>query len=89
VVAEISDGTILLMQSPVFSRVESTFEIPVDARLHLDDEAAQQLMNDLWTAGFRPTYGQDSKPIDQAIKAMESHIEDLRGITFHLLGGKK
>ena len=84
-----NNGCYSVMKSATFEDVKLGEEIPYDAHLHLCDDEAQQLMNDLWANGFRPTYSQDSKRDDLALKAQEAHIEDLRGITMQLLGRLK
>lgn len=41
--------------------------------IHLEREAAQQLMDDLWTAGIRPTH---AKSGDDLIEALRAHVTD-------------
>ena len=42
---------------------------------HLSEEAAQELMEDLWAAGFRPA---GAAPQDGETKALRDHLGDLR-----------
>lgn len=44
--------------------------------------AAQQLMDDLWTAGFRPSEGVGSAG---SLRAVEKHLADMRAIAFNRL----
>ena len=58
--------------------------------LKMSPASANELMNRLWEAGFRP----DPKFRDEsgAMDAKNSHIDDLRAIAFHVLkihGGEK
>ena len=50
--------------------------------IKLPFEAAQQLIDDLWNAGFRPA---NAKATDETTAAQRSHIEDLRSVTTRLL----
>jgi len=45
----------------------------------LDTDMAQQLMDDLWNCGLRPTEGTGSAG---ALKAVERHLEDMRTLVF-------
>lgn len=44
--------------------------------------AAQQLMDDLWAAGLRPTEGAGSAG---ALAATQKHLDDMRKLTFALM----
>lgn len=48
-----------------------------ESSLNIDDKSAQTLMDDLWTAGFRPTEGSGSAG---SLKATENHLNDFRKI---------
>jgi hypothetical protein len=50
--------------------------------LFLDRGGAQQLMDDLWRAGIRPS---DRKELPGETQALREHVSDLRKITFKLL----
>jgi hypothetical protein len=50
--------------------------------LLLDRGGAQQLMDDLWRAGIRPS---DRKELPGETQALREHVSDLRKITFKLL----
>ena len=53
------------------------------AALHITIEAANQLMDDLWRAGVRPTGVRNQSEL---VDAKDKHIDDLRAITTTLLG---
>ena len=57
-----------------FQTTKSTFTLRYDE--------AQILMDDLWNAGLRPTEGAGSAG---AMRAVESHLKDLRKIAFNRL----
>jgi len=48
----------------------------------LTKDQAQVLMDDLWTAGIRPTEGSGSAG---SLKATQDHLEDMRKIAFNRL----
>jgi hypothetical protein len=58
---------------------------PEDERRHFEPtfamsiQAAQMLMNDLWTCGIRPSNGQGSTG---QLDAVQSHLEDMRRLVF-------
>lgn len=60
-------------------RAEGAYREP---SLVIPDEAAQQLMNGLWHAGFRPNDGAGTLA---NIESLKSHLDDLRTIAFHAL----
>lgn len=51
----------------------------------LRDEMAQQLMDELWAAGLRPTEGTGSAG---SLAATERHLKDMQTITMGLLRGE-
>lgn len=55
---------------------------PSGGELRLDYDEAQQLMNELWLAGFRPENGAGALAHVESIKA---HLDDLRTVAFHAL----
>jgi hypothetical protein len=52
------------------------------AATHISNEAAQRLMDDLWTAGLRPVAGKQSEGVTEA---QAHHLEDMRTIVFDRL----
>jgi hypothetical protein len=51
--------------------------------LLMDDSQAQQLMDDLWQAGVRPTEGQGSAG---QLKSTENHLKDMQDMSKQMLG---
>lgn len=51
--------------------------------LSISDTAAQQLMDNLWTIGFRPSEGTGSAG---ALAATQKHLEDMRKLVFEVSG---
>jgi hypothetical protein len=64
--------------------VMERMETPVERKpsFHLRMDMAQVLMDDLWNCGIRPTEGTGSAG---ALRAVESHRDDLRKIVFKQL----
>ena len=54
----------------------------VEPMLRLEIQAAQQLMDELWQCGLRPTEGTGSAG---SLKATENHLADMKRIAFTLL----
>lgn len=51
--------------------------------LHIQHNEAQVLIDDLWSAGYRPTEGKGSAG---ALNATERHLADMQKIAFKKLG---
>lgn len=62
---------------------EGTIQPPT---LPISFESAQQLMDELWQIGIRPTNGAGS--VGQ-LAATEKHLEDMRVLAFHRSGAQK
>ncbi len=54
----------------------------IEPTLHIGMDEAQTLMDDLWSAGLRPTEGSGSAG---SLKATEKHLADMRKIAFKSL----
>jgi hypothetical protein len=54
----------------------------IEPTIRISRSEAQTLMDDLWSCGLRPTEGSGSAG---AMKAVESHVNDLRKIAFKAL----
>ena len=50
----------------------------------MDDNRAQELMDELWRCGVRPS---DGRRTDEAMGALGNHLEDMRKIAFRLFDG--
>jgi hypothetical protein len=61
--------------------VASGYQIEPFMRLHIQE--AQQLMDELWQCGLRPTEGTGSAG---SLKATEKHLEDMRLIAMKKIG---
>lgn len=59
------------LTEPVAEHIEPTFR--------LRDEACQDLMDQLWQVGFRPSEGSGSAG---ALAATQKHLEDMRRLVF-------
>lgn len=53
---------------------------------HLSGDTAQQLMDELWRAGIRPTEGAGSAG---SLAATKAHLEDMRTLVFHSMNTTK
>lgn len=65
-------------QPVVMTRVDPAERMP-DPMLHLDNDQAQQLMDELWRCGLRPTEGTGSAG---SLAATERHLADMRRLVF-------
>jgi hypothetical protein len=54
----------------------------IDPVLSIHPDVAQQIMDDLWRAGVRPT---NIRKDDLALSAKDDHIKDLQKVAFALL----
>lgn len=57
----------------------------VEPALMIDQDGAQQLMDELWRAGIRPTEGSGSAG---SLAATERHLADMKVIAFSALKSK-
>lgn len=51
----------------------------------ISDQAAQNLFDDLWRGGFRPSREADNRRAEGALEATKHHLEDVRAIAFDKL----
>ncbi len=58
----------------------------VPPTMRLEQRDAQQLADDLWAAGLRPSQGRQSEGI---VTAQAAHLEDMRSLAFAKLGVTK
>ena len=61
-----------------FKDVKAFYE-PDEPTIAIDADAAQQLVDALWFAGFRP---QVSSSVNSELAAKDNHIHDLRALVF-------
>ena len=62
--------------------VEAKTNTRAEPFLEIEAQEAQQLMDDLWDCGLRPSEGTGSAG---AMAATQKHLEDMKTITFHAL----
>lgn len=82
-----NDGRQMAVVEPLVFRAIAEGEYTTPA-LVITTEAAQQLMDELWACGLRPTEGAGSAG---AMAATKAHLEDMRKIaltSFDLLAGQ-
>lgn len=72
-----SPGKIRMATGLIFEDVEQGMFTPPTTRLDLSE--AQELMDDLWQCGLRPSEGTGSAG---AMAATQKHLEDMRKIAF-------
>lgn len=65
--------------------VEPTPGVPPKPTLSVEAHAAQELIDQLWDCGLRPTQGKQSEGL---ISATERHLSDMRAIAFSSLKAK-
>lgn len=77
----------LPLQWESISSVEAEFLPEFTPAIELPDLAAQQLMDELWQCGFRPSEGTDSTG---SLAATQAHLKDMRALVFdHLIKTKR
>ena len=62
--------------------VQRELGVRVEPMLRLEIQTAQQLIDELWQCGLRPTEGSGSAG---SLKATENHLADMKRIAFTLL----
>lgn len=82
VLKDTAEGQRLRLEATSFQIVKD-FARHVEPTLWLRDQEAQVLMDDLWSAGVRPTEGTGSAG---ALSTVERHLCDMRTIAFKKLG---
>jgi len=73
---KLSDSRIGIAQ-PIMFKAISEGELSEKA-LNISNESAQQLMDELWLCGYRPTEGTGSAG---ALAATQKHLEDMKKIS--------
>ena len=76
----LQDGANHFAKNIVFEQIEDNAYIRPS--LEIGIPAAQELMDDLWQAGLRPSEGTGSAG---SLKATENHLKDMRKILFKQL----
>ena len=84
IVGNRDDGNVDLARPLVFERQE--IGLTYEPTMKLRPDAAQQLMDELWRCGLRPSEGTGSAG---SLAATERHLNDMQKIAFQLLGEMK
>jgi hypothetical protein len=72
------DGVTSVAASITFEKIERHAPVTQEP-IRLDRIAAQELMDQLWSVGLRPTEGKGSAG---SLAATERHLEDMRALVF-------
>lgn len=72
------EGTFAYIANPLVM-VEHEQGLIVEPTFSLDNTEAQQLIDELWNCGLRPSEGTGSAG---SLRATEKHLEDMRKIAF-------
>lgn len=76
------NGQVMVAQPVVFSPPVDDSVMFTDPMLRMPVASAQNLMDELWSAGLRPTEGAGSAG---SLAATERHLADMKAIAFHTL----
>ena len=76
------DESLEVLRPVVIEKVQEA-SVVAEAFLKLRPEVAQQLMDELWAAGFRPVDGHGSTG---QLAAVERHLEDMRQLVTTMSG---
>ena len=79
--AKRENGTVCVAEPVRFSDMDDEFRLP-DPTVSLRLDEAQELMDELWSCGLRPSEGTGSAG---SLRATERHLEDMRRIVSGLL----
>lgn len=75
-------GKMAVATSLRFETIDEVNRMPDPAPLRLNLTSAQQLMDELWHCGLRPSEGQGSAG---QLAATQAHLKDMQGIVHGLL----
>jgi hypothetical protein len=76
-----NDGKKAIVKSIEFEEIIDGAVYPDSPPLHLNQESAQLLMNDLWFLGVKPSDGTGSTG---QLEAVKYHLEDMRSLVFKI-----
>lgn len=82
---DLETGDIYYITNSTFNKIEPG-TAPISKGWQLTNEEVQQLIDELWILGYRPSEGAGSAG---ALKAVQDHLKDMRRIVFHKLNIKK
>ena len=76
------DGKTEVLTAMTMTTLPQDEELPVDTPIEISHKQAQQLMDELWRCGLRPSEGTGSAG---SLAATEKHLKDMREIAMGLL----
>lgn len=76
------DGKLSLLSGLVFKEYGATEMFEPSESINLPYATAQELMDELWQAGLRPSEGSGSAG---SLRATENHLKDLQTLSWRLL----
>lgn len=77
------DDLIEVIKAPLALETVVKHETLIDPTLRVDRDSLQQFMDELWTAGVRPSAAIAPPPNDGAVNA---HLQDMRALVASSLG---
>jgi hypothetical protein len=77
-----NQGQLFVAQPVVMKAEEEAYARRLDPMVTLPMALAQQLMDELWNCGLRPTEGTGSAG---SLAATERHLADMKALAFHAL----
>lgn len=83
IVSTTPTGDVFAVQPVSFIKILEEEVVP--EAFTLPDTSLQQIMNQLWNAGFRP----NSEGSEGELQATKKHLEDMRKIVFDMIGLQK
>lgn len=84
-----TDVHLAALGNMVWNKVTPGMITPSGSVVAVEETALQLLMDALWDAGIRPTSDEIIEVKSPQEDALKAHINDLKDITWHLLGKKK
>jgi hypothetical protein len=78
---DLGDEKIAIIKDLVFETVERSKSIE-NKGIHIGNDIAQELMDELWTCGLRPSEGTGSAG---SLKATQDHLGDMQKLSWKLL----
>jgi hypothetical protein len=77
-----SEPSVMIGRPLGFEKIDPTIASPEVPTFTLDLDTAQQLMDELWQVGLRPSEGTGSAG---SLAATQKHLEDMRKLVFEAL----
>ena len=77
-----ANADVAYLQGLIWTEPQSPYALAPPSPLVMDEEQAQELIDDLYHAGFRP---KDMAPQGEVVQAVQAHLTDVSGIAAKLL----